>query len=224
MAVKKKAAVEVTKQTKKTLTKLAKDKKLSKKGQESVLNAKEAKEFMAKGAASKKEQEPKDKSDPSPSGAQMFPTITIVVQAKDGKWIYGRQEDEKKLLATAKGKYETSADASEACAKDPNVQIIMNTDKNPRPSVPKKTTWGVSMPSGETETKKSSAGSGIVNGVSLKKVCADADIDPKLARRILRSKGKKPGGRWEWTKEDAPKIVEMLKEAAKAEKAKEKKK
>lgn len=54
----------------------------------------------------------------------------------------------------------------------------------------------------------------IPGGVSLKKVCADADIDPKLARRILRAKGGKPGGRWEWTPEEAPKIIKMLKEEA----------
>jgi len=51
----------------------------------------------------------------------------------------------------------------------------------------------------------------ITDGVPLKKVCAAANIDPKIARRILRSKGQKPGGRWEWSKEEAPKIEEILK-------------
>jgi hypothetical protein len=49
------------------------------------------------------------------------------------------------------------------------------------------------------------------NGVPLKKVCANVDIDPKIARRILRSNGGKPGGRWEWSKEEAAKIEVLLK-------------
>jgi|SRR5579863_2571073 len=66
---------------------------------------------------------------------------------------------------------------------------------------------------------KKATAEGIPNGVPLKKVCAQANVDPKVARRILRSKGKKPAGRWEWTPEDVPAVVELLKiEAAKLEK------
>lgn len=54
----------------------------------------------------------------------------------------------------------------------------------------------------------------IPNGVPLKKVCADIDIDPGLARRILRSKGKKPTGRWEWKPEDVEGVKALLKEEA----------
>ena len=32
-----------------------------------------------------------------------------------------------------------------------------------------------------------------------------------LARRILRPKGKKPGGRWEWPKGEVAAIAELLK-------------
>lgn len=47
--------------------------------------------------------------------------------------------------------------------------------------------------------------------VPLKKVCAWANVDPKTARRILREKGKRPGGRWAWSDAKAKKIVELLK-------------
>lgn len=55
----------------------------------------------------------------------------------------------------------------------------------------------------------------IPNGVPLKKICADINIDPKLARRILRSKGKKPGGRWEWETKDVDGIKTLLTTEAK---------
>lgn len=61
-------------------------------------------------------------------------------------------------------------------------------------------------------TKKKDAG--IPNGVPLKKICAEVKIEPKLARRILRSKGKKPGGRWEWEAKDVDGIKKLLKEEA----------
>ena len=51
----------------------------------------------------------------------------------------------------------------------------------------------------------------IVNGVPLKKLCAEIDLEPKDARAILRkAKVEKPGGRWEWTKEDAENIKAIL--------------
>lgn len=49
------------------------------------------------------------------------------------------------------------------------------------------------------------------NAVSLKKICQDADLDPRVARRLLRSKGKRPTGRWEWDPKDVPEIVAFLK-------------
>lgn len=72
----------------------------------------------------------------------------------------------------------------------------------------------------ETDTKGSMKTTviEIPNGVPLKKVCADIDIDPSLARRILRSKGKKPSGRWEWKPEDVEDVKTLLK--AEAEKLK----
>lgn len=54
----------------------------------------------------------------------------------------------------------------------------------------------------------------LVDGVPLKKICADIDIEPKIARRILRAKGKKPGGRWEWKKDEVDAIKKMLKNEA----------
>ncbi len=68
----------------------------------------------------------------------------------------------------------------------------------------------------ETDTKGSIKVSVIENGVPLKKVCSDIDVDPRIARRILRAKDKRPAGRWEWKPEDVPAIQELLKaEAAK---------
>lgn len=70
----------------------------------------------------------------------------------------------------------------------------------------------------------SSAASSIPNGVPLKKVCAGINIEPKLARRILRSKGAKPGGRWEWPEAEVANVQKMLKdEADKLAKQEEKK-
>jgi len=67
--------------------------------------------------------------------------------------------------------------------------------------------------SGNGATKPST--STVANGVPLKKICADINIDPKLARRILRSKGKKPGGRWEWESKDVDGIKTLLTTEAK---------
>lgn len=51
----------------------------------------------------------------------------------------------------------------------------------------------------------------IEGGIPLKKICAEVDIDPKDARRCLRSKKiEKPGGRWEWTAERAKEIKAIL--------------
>jgi len=56
----------------------------------------------------------------------------------------------------------------------------------------------------------------LTDGVPLKKICSDVDIDPKLARRALRSaKIDKPGGRWEWPKDQVEKIKAILIKAKK---------
>ncbi len=48
------------------------------------------------------------------------------------------------------------------------------------------------------------------DAVPLKKICSDARVEPKLARRILRANGQKPAGRWEWPKAAVPAIMEVL--------------
>jgi hypothetical protein len=53
----------------------------------------------------------------------------------------------------------------------------------------------------------------IDGGVPLKKICAEINMDPKMARRILRSKGGKPSGRWEWPADKAKEIIALLKDA-----------
>jgi hypothetical protein len=154
------------------------------------------------------------------------PISLIVVQAKDGKWVYGPGDQETKLAAMKKGEYDSAADASEAASKSGD--IIINT--GPAPTRTKKPdSWGLGTkpPSPDTvkatpdreKTPKTKAekASGLADGVALKKVCAEANVDPKLARRILRSKGAKPGGRWEWPKGEVAAIVKLLKEGAAAE-------
>jgi hypothetical protein len=47
--------------------------------------------------------------------------------------------------------------------------------------------------------------------VPLKKVCAQANVDPRVARRILRAKRKRPSGRWSWSASKVSAIVELLK-------------
>jgi hypothetical protein len=59
--------------------------------------------------------------------------------------------------------------------------------------------------------EKTAAAPALVNGVPLKKLCSEVDIDPKDARMILRKKKvEKPGGRWEWAKDEAEKVKAIL--------------
>lgn len=52
------------------------------------------------------------------------------------------------------------------------------------------------------------------DAIPLKKICAQLDIDPTDARKVLRSeKVSKPGGRWEWPKKEADRITKLLKKA-----------
>lgn len=44
-------------------------------------------------------------------------TAPVIVQAKDGRWVFGQREDEEELRATQRGHYDTAADASEAATK-----------------------------------------------------------------------------------------------------------
>lgn len=80
-------------------------------------------------------------------------------------------------------------------------------------------------PSNKPATKPAAAAtssaSTITDGVPLKKICADIDIDPKIARRILRAKGAKPGGRWEWPADQVEATKKIIKEEAKKLEAKE---
>ncbi len=222
MAVKKKSS---SKPAVKPVVAAAPAKKLTKKEQAAAdkLAAKAAK---AANAAKKKHVPPAEPEvvEPTPTVkgvAGSAAAVAIVVQAKDGKWVYGREADEKKLIAMPKGKYDCAADASQAAGQDHD--IIVNTSKEAPKSKPK--SWGGVTPPAASmatelakaatpkEKKTSAAPSGDV--VSLKKVCADANIDPRLARRILRTKGKKPGGRWEWNPKDVAGVVELLKVEAK---------
>lgn len=43
-------------------------------------------------------------------------TYTIVVQARDGRWLFGPSDREKELSSRETGLYQTAADASQAAA------------------------------------------------------------------------------------------------------------
>lgn len=89
-------------------------------------------------------------------------------------------------------------------------QAEFGIDKNHHPKAPEPTTSS-SQTSGVRKVTPSSSPA-VVNGVPLKKICAELDIDPKDARRALRSsKIEKPGGRWEWPKDQVDAVKEAIK-------------
>lgn len=53
-----------------------------------------------------------------------------------------------------------------------------------------------------------------VTTVPLKKVCSEAGIDPRTARRILREDQERPSGRWAWPQSKVPAIIRLLKKEA----------
>jgi hypothetical protein len=73
---------------------------------------------------------------------------------------------------------------------------------------------GATNGSGKREKAPKPEASSIPNGVPLKKICGEVNVDPKIARRILRSKGKKPGGRWEWAQAEVEGVKKLIKEEA----------
>lgn len=73
----------------------------------------------------------------------------------------------------------------------------------------------------ESKAKVKSTKVAVANGelIPLKKICADLDIEPRIARRLLRdAKVDRPDGRWEWSKDDAKVVSDRIKELAKAAK------
>lgn len=184
-----------------------------------ALDAKHYMELGKKQEAEGKKPVPSDL--PGGDGPRYRPFVAVVLQGKNGKWLYGWQDEEKKL-EKQDGTFKTCQEASDAASKDHD--IIINTAPAREIKNTKSTGWGglaapssSSSPPPRKETKEKST---IVDGVSLKKVCAEADIDPKLARRILRSKGAKPGGRWEWKPDEVAGVVKLLKDGAAALKSK----
>lgn len=82
----------------------------------------------------------------------------------------------------------------------------------------KKTRETISEQLGRKEKKKKEVAEKVESGdlVPLKAICRDLDIEPRIARRILRdAKVDRTEGRWEWSKADASKIEALLKEASK---------
>ena len=66
--------------------------------------------------------------------------------------------------------------------------------------------YTASPPTKESKTSVAATG----DGVPLKRICAAINLDPRLARRILRAKGAKPGGRWEWPEAEVDRITKIL--------------
>lgn len=56
------------------------------------------------------------------------------------------------------------------------------------------------------------------DAVPLKRICTDLDIEPRVARRLLRGAKKEPlaqvDGRWEWPKAQVPEVSALLKRLA----------
>ena len=56
------------------------------------------------------------------------------------------------------------------------------------------------------------------DAIPLKKICTEIDIEPRIARRLLRLAKKEPlaqvDGRWEWPKDKAPEVSSLLKRLA----------
>lgn len=66
-----------------------------------------------------------------------------------------------------------------------------------------------------TSTKKSAAKTPAAeNAITLATICKDLKMEPRKARRILRTAKVKNPGRWAWaTKAEASKIEKLLKDA-----------
>lgn len=47
--------------------------------------------------------------------------------------------------------------------------------------------------------------------VPLKKICSQVGVDPKQARRFLRTSRKRPTGRWAWPPKQAAAVGSLLK-------------
>lgn len=181
--------------------------------------AQDAERFMIEGRAANAKKDAASGSAEPVEGQPHKPFMGIVLKGKNGKWLYGDIKDEAKL-EKQDGTFASAADASEACAKDHD--IILNTApaREIKPGQTRGGSWASLShavregTAAKTSTKPDKPS--LIDGVSLKKVCSEAGIDPKLARRILRSKGAKPGGRWEWKADDVPGVVKLLKEGAEA--------
>lgn len=103
-------------------------------------------------------------------------------------------------LASLLPKTEAAVRILEAILKNPAGVVNINVDEAPKGDAttsPLKTANEVKVKDGEKV-------------ICLKKVCADAGIDPKVGRRILRARGQKPAGRWEWPESAIPTIMEVL--------------
>jgi len=63
------------------------------------------------------------------------------------------------------------------------------------------------------ESQPSDSGPRFTGGtVSLEQISQDLQLDPGKCRKHLRKLVEKPGGRWEWSPEEAEKITSLLKE------------
>lgn len=46
--------------------------------------------------------------------------------------------------------------------------------------------------------------------IPLKVICRKVDIDPRIARRVLRGKLKRPSGRWAFNPDQETQVIEIL--------------
>jgi len=126
--------------------------------QGTVLTATDADKYLAQGQKEKEKRknDSEEKQTTLPGVVPKRAIVVIVVQAKDGKWLYGAEADEAKLRATAKGKYANAADASKEAAKDHD--IVINTAP-PEAKPPKeKKGWGKADPAKDSPTATTTEG------------------------------------------------------------------
>jgi len=123
-----------------------------------VLTATDADKYLAQGQKEKEKRknDSEEKQTTLPGVVPKRAIVVIVVQAKDGKWLYGAEADEAKLRATVKGKYASAADASLEAAKDHD--IVINTAP-PEAKPPKeKKGWGKADPAKDSPTAATTEG------------------------------------------------------------------
>lgn len=125
-----------------------------------------------------------------------LPRYIKTVQLKKGQGLSVEEVEESEEQAKHDAESRAKTDAVNLGTPAEKTEKRAKREKAPKDSTPKETT-------------------SIPNGVPLKKICASLNVDPKLARRVLRAKGGKPGGRWEWPEAEVEAIKIVIADGVK---------